>query len=188
MNSLKLSRRVFLKASGGVLAGTLAMASGPIALLAPSRSWAMSLDHFGTRQGEILLAITRQIFPHADLEDAAYALVVKSLDRKAEAADLLAVLHDGIGELDEAAGGDWLALDDEARRAILAPMAGSAFFETIRGDAVVSLYDNELAFAHFGYGGAQGDGGYLTRGFNDLSWLPDPAQPEGGYLPFEDAG
>lgn len=188
MNSTKLSRRVFLKASGGVLAGTLAMAGGPIALLAPSRSWAMSLDHLGSRQGEVLLAVTRQIFPHPDLEDAVYALVVKSLDRKAEDADLITLLHDGIVELDEAAGGDWLALDDEARLEVLSPLAGGAFFETIRGDAVVSLYDNELAFAHFGYGGAQGDGGYLNRGFNDLTWLPDPPQPEGGYLPFEDAG
>ncbi|SEL98551.1 tat (twin-arginine translocation) pathway signal sequence [Halomonas daqiaonensis] len=186
MSSSPISRRVFLKASGGVLAGTLAFASGPIALLAPTRSWAMPLDNLSSRQGEVLLAVTRQIFPHPDLEDAVYAMVVKSLDRQAESADFYQVLHEGIVELDEAAGGDWLALDDTAQLEILAPMNGKPFFATVRGDAVVSLYDNSLAFAHFGYEGEEGDGGYLTKGFNDLTWLPDPPQPEGGYLPFEE--
>lgn len=193
MSSPTMSRRVFLKASGGVLAGTLAFASGSIALLAPSRSWAMPLDNLTSRQGEVLLAVTRQIFPHPDLEDAVYAHVVKSLDRKTRAADNLDqvsalghLLDEGIAELDAAAGGDFLAIDDARRLEILTPLGGTPFFEAIRGDAVVSLYDNPLAFAHFGYQGAEGDGGYLTKGFNDLTWLPDPPQPQGGYLPFEE--
>lgn len=185
MSSPTISRRVFLKASGGVLAGTLAFASGPIALLAPSRSWAMPLDTLSSHQGDVLLGVARQIFPHPNLEDAVYAHVVKSLDRKAVDSALLAILDEGIVSLDQAAGGDWLALDEATRLEHLSPLAGSPFFEGIRGDAVVSLYDNPLAYAHFGYQGAEGDGGYLTKGFNDLTWLPDPPQPEGGYLPFE---
>lgn len=43
---------------------------------------------------------------------------------------------------------------------------------------MVALYNNELAFAHFGYEGNafpfQKGGGYLLRGFNDLKWLPNP--------------
>ncbi|QJQ99641.1 twin-arginine translocation signal domain-containing protein [Halomonas sp. PGE1] len=188
MHSPNLSRRVFLKASGGVLAGTLAFASGPIALLAPSRSWAMPLESLSSRQGEMLLAVTRQIFPHPDLEDAVYAMVVKSLDRKAADASVHALLKEGMDALDMAAGGDWLARDTSTQLAHLASMAGSPFFETVRGDAVVSLYDNPLAYAHFGYGGAEGDGGYLSKGFNDLTWLPEPPKPQGGYLPYESAG
>lgn len=188
MHSPNLSRRVFLKASGGVLAGTLAFASGPIALLAPSRSWALSLDSLSSRQGEMLLAITRQIFPHPDLEDAVYSMVVKSLDRKSADAAVHALLKEGVDVLDVAAGGDWLSLNEAARLAHLAPLAGTPFFETVRGDAVVSLYDNPLAYAHFGYGGAEGDGGYLSKGFNDLTWLPEPPKPQGGYLPFESVG
>ena len=54
-------------------------------------------------------------------------------------------------------------------------MAGNDFFEKIRGTAIVSLYNNDMAWAHFGYeGDAWKEGGYLTRGFNDLNWLPDP--------------
>lgn len=181
-----VSRRVFLKASGGVLAGTLAFASGPIALLAPSRSWAMSLDHLTSRQGEVLLAMTRQLFPHADLEDAVYALVVKSLDGKAADAATAEQISSGVSELDDKADGDWLALGDDERLAVLQSMAGTPFFELVRGDAVVSLYNNPLAFAHFGYEGEKGNAGYLSQGFNDLTWLPDPPQPEAGYLPFEE--
>lgn len=189
MPSNTISRRVFLKASGGALAGTLVFASGPIALLAPSRSWSMPLDTLSSRQGEVLLAVTRRVFPHPDMEDAVYAHVVKSLDRAAqEDAAVHELLHDGIAGLDEAAGGDWLALDDAARQVSIEDIAGTDFFEKIRSDAVVSLYDNPLAYAHFGYQGAEGDGGYLTRGFNDLTWLPDPPQPEGGYLPSQAAG
>ena len=55
MFSRPLSRRVFLQAGGGALVGTLAFASGPIALLAPSRSWAMPLNTLDSRQGEVVL-------------------------------------------------------------------------------------------------------------------------------------
>jgi hypothetical protein len=188
MRSLDMSRRVFLKGSGGVLAGTLAFAGGPIALLAPSRSWAMSLDTLSTRQGEVLLEVARQMFPHPGLEDAVYAHVVKSLDTKADDGEVLTLLHDGIRDLDDASDGDWLGQDDETRLARLTAMANTPFFQTIRGDAVVSLYDNSLAYAHFGYEGDEGDAGYLNKGFNDLTWLPDPPKPEGGYLPTEEAG
>ncbi|MCE9681337.1 twin-arginine translocation signal domain-containing protein [Halomonas alkalisoli] len=186
MSTPPISRRVFLKGSGGVLAGTLVFTSGPIALLAPSRSWAMSLDTLSTRQGEVMLAVTRHIFPHAELEDAVYAMVVKSLDRKAADVVLHQVLHDGVVALDDAADGDWLSLDETAQLELLTSMEGTPFFATVRGDAVVSLYDNPLAYAHFGYEGAEGDSGYLSKGFNDLTWLPDPPKPQGGYLPFEE--
>ncbi|GHC37789.1 tat (twin-arginine translocation) pathway signal sequence [Aidingimonas halophila] len=187
MLTTPLSRRVFLKSSGGVIAGTLAFASGPIALLAPSRSWAMSLDTLDSRQGDMLLAVARHIFPHRGLEDAVYAYVVKDLDRMAGEDDAVhTLLSDGLAVLDDEADGDWLALDEEARMAVLAPLAESDFFEQVRANAVVSLYDNELAFAHFGYQGEEGNAGYLRNGFNDLTWLPDPPKPEGGYLPDEE--
>ncbi|WP_206604566.1 twin-arginine translocation signal domain-containing protein [Vreelandella sulfidaeris] len=185
MNSPAISRRVFLKGSGGLLAGTLAFTSGPIALLAPSSSWAMPLDSLSTRQGEILLAAVKHIFPHPHLEDAVYAHVVRSLDKKSEIGDFHTLLYNGIKDLDERSGGDWLALNNIEQLDQLSAMANTSFFQTIRSDAVVSLYDNSLAYAHFGYGGGEGDVGYLHNGFNDLIWLPDPPKPEGGYLPNE---
>jgi len=185
MSTTTLTRRTFLKASGGMLAGTLAFTTGPIALMAPSRSWALGLDTLTSRQGDVVLVVVRRLFPHSDLEDAVYALVVKSLDAKASDPEVAAVMAEGIDGLDAAAGGDWLSLGETRQLDILSDRAGTSFFELVRGDAVVSLYDNPLAYAHFGYEGEAGNAGYLTKGFDDLTWLPDPPKPEGGYLPGE---
>ncbi|TCK06055.1 tat (twin-arginine translocation) pathway signal sequence [Marinobacterium mangrovicola] len=186
MSSKNLSRRTFLKAGGGALVGTLAMSGGAIALLAPSRSWAVTTNHLSTAEGEVLLGFTRQLFPHRDLENAVYALVVKALDKQIDSdPGVYTLLIDGVAALNRSAGGDWLALDKTARAASAkaARTSLTPFFEKIRSTAVVALYDNPLAYAHFGYQGSDGDGGYLLRGFNDLTWLPDPGQPDSGPLP-----
>ena len=53
-------------------------------------------------------------------------------------------------------------------------MESSAFFQTVRGTTVVSLYNNPLVWRHFGYEGpSYGFGGYIHRGFDDLNWLKD---------------
>ena len=53
---------------------------------------------------------------------------------------------------------------------------GQPFFATVRGQCVTSLYDNDMAFKVFGYpGSAWEKGGYITRGFQDLKWLPAPS-------------
>jgi len=186
MSSRQLSRRTFLRAGGGVLAGTLALSSGAIALLAPSRSWAVTTDHLATHEAEVLLHFTRQLFPHKDLDDAVYALVAKALDKQIDQDPrLYALLIAGVAELDRSAGGDWLTLSPAARAdsARQAARTLAPFFEKVRSTAIVALYDNPLAYAHFGYQGAEGDPGYLFKGFNDLTWLPEPPPADSGPLP-----
>ena len=127
-------------------------------------------------EGARALKVARAIFPHDTLDDAVYALVVKDLDAAAAAdASVATLLRDGLRELDNKAGGDWARLDYLARENLVIKMAGTDFFEKIRGTSVVSLYNNEMAWAHFGYEGASYQtGGYFDRGFQDLDWLPDP--------------
>jgi hypothetical protein len=185
MSSTSLTRRVFLRNSGSALMGVLAFASGPIALLAPSRSWSMPLDTLDSRQGEALLQITKHMFPHRELEDAVYAFVVKDLDRATNAGEVHELITGGLASLDSDASGDWLALDPQDQFRRIESLEGTPFFEKIRGTAVVSLYNNPLAFAHFGYQGEEGDVGYLHNGFSDLTWLPDPPKPDDGYRPDE---
>lgn len=182
---MPLTRRIFLRSSSHALLGTLVYASGPVALLAPSRSWSMPLDNLNTHQGQVLLQVTRHIFPHPGLEDVVYAFVVRDLDKGAAKESARQLLSKGIADLDESAGGNWLALSEQQQFEHVQTIADIKFFEIIRSTAVVSLYNNPLAFAHFGYQGEDGDGGYLHKGFNDLAWLPDPPQPQGGYLPSE---
>lgn len=184
MTDTAISRRGFLKGSGAVLMGTLAATSGAIAILAPSRSWALELKGLDARDGETLLRFARHLYPHDTLEDAAYALVVKDLDAAAAGDPATAkLLGDGISALDKKAGGDWLSLGESKQLEIVKSIEDSPFFAKVRSTTVVSLYNNDLAFAHFGYPGSEGSAGYLRRGFNDLHWLPDPPPAASGPLP-----
>ena len=88
-----------------------------------------------------------------------------------------------MSKLDASAGADWSKRAPDAQAADVAALAGTPFFETVRSTAVVSLYSNAMGYTHFGYGAGQGDGGYLTQGFNNLSWLPDPPAVDSGPIP-----
>lgn len=170
----RLTRRSLLKGSG-ILYGTLAAGSAA-ALLAPSMAWALELKTLSQAEGDALLQMGRVLFPHEKLPDAAYALLVKDLDQAAaKDAATATLLREGIAQLDKAAGGSFVQADAARRLAVVQAMAGQPFFNTVRGKAITSLYDNEIAFATFGYPGSSWEkGGYILRGFQDLSWLPDP--------------
>lgn len=169
---LPLARREFLKGSG-ILMGTLASGS-ILAALAPSRAWALELQQLSESEGQTLMAMGRTLYPHKKLPDAVYALLAKDLDGKAEA---LPGLRTGITGLDQATGGSFVKAPPAKRLAAVKAIEGTPFFNTVRGQCVTSLYDNDMAFAVFGYpGSAWEKGGYITRGFQDLKWLPAPPQ------------
>ncbi|MGH7101001.1 MAG: twin-arginine translocation signal domain-containing protein [Acetobacteraceae bacterium] len=176
------TRRALLKTTG-VLTGTLALSS-VLAGLAPSRAWALDLGTFSTHQGAVILACSRHLYPHPTLEDAVYALVVRDLDGQAAADHAVQqTVLSGVRELDQIGGGDWLKRDPALQLVDVESMQGTPFFVTVRSTAVVSLYNNDMAFAHFGYGGTAGHLGYLHKGFNDLKWLPEPPAAASGPVP-----
>jgi hypothetical protein len=169
----KTTRRDFLKASG-VLMGVLGTSSAFLAF-APSRAWAVELSALSDAQGQALMAFARTLYPHDTLDDAAYALVVKALDGSAKDAATLDSLSEGIKKLDAAAGGSFVKANEDARVAAAKSIEGTPFFNSVRGTTVANLYNNPIAFAHFGYqGSAWEQGGYKHRGFDDLTWLPNP--------------
>lgn len=165
---LPLARREFLKGSG-ILMGTLA--SGTLlATLAPSRAWAVELKTLSKAEGQTLMALGRVLYPHKKLPDAVYALLAKDLDAKADPA-----LREGIRALDAAAGGSFVKAAPATQLKLVKAIEGSPFFNTVRGQCVTSIYDNDMAYAVFGYPGSVWEkGGYITRGFQDLKWLPAP--------------
>ena len=171
---IALTRREFLKGAG-ILTGTLA-ASSILSALAPSRAWALELKTLTSAQGEALLQMGKVLYPHKGLPDAVYALLVKDLDGAAGKDPKTAqMLGEGVAALDKAAGGSFAAASDANKLEAVKSLQGTPFFNTVRGQCITSLYDNDMAFAHFGYPGPSWDkGGYMNRGFNDLKWLPDP--------------
>lgn len=172
---LPLARREFLKGSG-ILMGTLA-AGSVLAALAPSPVWAVELKTLSKAEGEALMKMGRTLYPHAKLADAVYALLAKDLDAAAAADPAKAqMLRDGIQALNRTAGGSFAKADAAKRLKIVGAIEGTPFFAAVRGQCVTSLYDNDMAFATFGYpGSAWEKGGYITRGFQDLKWLPAPS-------------
>ena len=174
--NLPLARREFLKGSG-ILMGTLA-AGSVLAGLAPSTVWAVELKTLTQAEGEALMAMGRVLFPHQKLPDAVYALLSKDLDAKASGdAGAAKMIKDGIAWLNTSAGGNFAKASAAKREEIVRGMEGTAFFATARGQCVTSLYDNDMAYAVFGYpGSAWEKGGYITRGFQDLKWLPEPSK------------
>ena len=172
---LPLARREFLKGTG-LLFGTIA-AGSVLAALAPSPVWALELKALSKAEGEGLMAMGRVLYPHKKLPDAVYALLAKDLDAKAVGDAAAATqLRAGLAALNQAAGGNFIKATAAKKLEIVKAIEGQPFFNTVRGQCVTSLYDNDMAFAVFGYpGSAWEKGGYITRGFQDLKWLPAPS-------------
>ncbi len=174
-----IARREFLK-STGILTGLLAVGS-PLALLAPSRTWAVDLTSLTSEEGASLLMVTRTIAVHDKLEDAAYALVVQSVDADCGKDDATRKLvKDGLARL----GTTFAKANESERVGALKTIESTPFFQTMRYKTISTLYASPLAYAHFGYEGeAFSKGGYLARGFNDLRWLPDVPLADSGPVP-----
>jgi hypothetical protein len=173
--NLPLARRSFLQGSG-ILMGRIGAGSA-LAALAPSPVWAVELKTLSKAEGETLMKMGRTLFPHKRLADAVYALLAKDLDAKATADPAAAkLLREGVAQLNQSAGGSFAKASEAKRLQIVTALEGTPFFAAVRGQCVTSLYDNDMAFATFGYpGSAWEKGGYITRGFQDLKWLPAPS-------------
>jgi hypothetical protein len=173
-SDVPLARRDFLKGTavltGAITQGTL------LATLTPSMTWAAELSVLNEAEGKFLLRLTQVIFPHKKMPEAINAIAVKDLDGAAKDAATAKDMRDGIAALDKAvAGGDWMKASPAEQVAAVKANTALPLFQKVRGQCITSLYDNQLAYAHFGYEGeAFNKGGYITRGFNDLKWLPDP--------------
>jgi len=172
-------RRDFLKVTG-VLTGCL-VAGSPLALLAPSRAWALELTAFNTDQGAALLAAVRTLLPHDRLDDAVYASVVRACDADAARdAGVRELYSRGLVSL----GAGFATAKEPERVAALKAIESTPFFQQLRVKAISSLYSSPLAYAYFGYEGeAFSKGGYLHRGFDDLKWLPEVPPADSGPMP-----
>jgi hypothetical protein len=175
-----IARRRFIQTVTGVLSGVLGALS-PLAALAPSRAWALELHALSSEEAVALLAVAHTIAPHDGLDEAAYALVIGALDADAAAsADTRALLASGLAGL----GPQFAALPEDARAEQLRAIESGPFFQNVRLKTLLVLYNNPIAWEHFGYEGeAFSKGGYLLRGFNDLKWLPDVPVAASGPLP-----
>ncbi len=126
------------------------------------------------RARETALRCARTMFPHDDLPDEAYEKVVRQLEVEGRGDETVAAtIDEGTAALDDPR--PFAELDPDAQLETLKRHEDSPFFSLLKATAVVELYDNPLVWKAFGYEGPSSHlGGYVTRGFDDLDWLPDP--------------
>jgi len=164
-----LTRRQLL--SRATATGAFVVGSGFLA--AKDAAWATELTALKPESFATLVQMARDIYPHDKVGDEFYVVAVKGYDT-AEAAP---GIEAGIAALDAAAQGkghaNYLSMGWERDRVdILRGMEESAFFQQIRGGLVTGLYNQKAVWPIFGYEGESfSQGGYVDRGFNDISWL-----------------
>ena len=83
-------------------------------------------------------------------------------------------MEQGLAELESSAAHDnWDQLDQEQREGILATLQSGEFFGYVKSQVIHLLYSDPEVWALIGYGGSSIEyGGYISRGFNDIDWLP----------------
>ena len=171
---IALTRRSFLRNTGAVAFSAAALSSG----LGLFSSDSYAATRIGKKGNATLMRMARDIYPHDTLEDKYYQQVMKPLSDESSSDSLtLKLLEDGLQKLDKLSvdqyGMTYLAVKKESDRAvILKSLESTPFFQKIKGDLMMGIYNNEELWPRFGYGGSAWEkGGYINRGYNDIDWL-----------------
>jgi hypothetical protein len=151
----------------------------PTALtMTPAELHAQTFSVLGPDVGKTLIRMARDVFPHDRLADKYYAAAVAGYDASAaKDSTLKKLLTEGVASLNakaSAAHGRRYAdvAKEQQRVALLKKIEPTPFFQRIKGDLVLGLYNNKEVWPLLGYEGSSFQkGGYLNRGFNDIDWL-----------------
>jgi hypothetical protein len=172
----KLDRRVFLQ---GAATAVPVVAVATSAGLSIEDAWADNATTLTPATLKTLVKVARDIYPHDFLVDSYYITAVKPWDDKAAKDPAVKdMINGGVSRLDQDARDRhkvaYIDVPWEADRVVLLQgIEQTAFFQKVRGDLVVSLYNQKELWPKFGYEGSSAEhGGYIKRGFADIDWLP----------------
>ncbi len=128
-----------------------------------------------TGDNEDLTHFARLLFPHDGVADAVYAEamagVLSGFEANPETAGFLDRAEAALNaQQDEA----WFDVDEAAQISAIKNIQDEAFFAAILGALRGSFYYHPAVWEHINYPGSSKEhGGYLHRGFDDISWLPE---------------
>lgn len=166
-----VSRRMFLMTTAMAGVTTSAMLGGARA------GFAATLDE---GQDATLLRMVQDIYPHPDLLEVGHYRSIADAVIVAADGDAAAAkgLREGLGRIDAQArdlfGAGYTAIDDpDAREGVLRGFQDDAFFQSVRWAAYFGIYNNVEVWPLFGYQGSSLEhGGYIDRGFSDITFVP----------------
>lgn len=170
-NAGGLSRRRLLK--GGAI-GAVLIVSGTT-VICPEAAWGLEATTLKPETIATLIKLARDIYPHDQLADRFYAIAIKGQDMlAAKKPEHRILIENGVADLDKRSGaGGYRNIGwEDDRVTVLRDIEATPFFQAVRGDLVVSLYNQKELWPLFGYEGeAYSKGGYIHRGFDDIEWL-----------------
>jgi hypothetical protein len=168
-----LDRRQFL--AGATASATVVSGA---AVIHPGEAWGLEVKNLKPETMRTLIRMARDVYPHDRLADRFYAVAMKGYEEKAGSdAATKDLIEQGVADLDRRAtaaqNAPYAEVGWEAERvAILRGIEKEKFFQTIRGNLVVGLYNQKEVWPFFGYEGESAvHGGYISRGFDDIAWL-----------------
>jgi len=153
--------------AGAIAAGLLASHGLPsLVSAAPGAPAAEAL------RASQLLAVCRTLFPHAFIGEATWLACVAKIEARVTADPAAAApVADGLATLPA----DFASLDQAAREAALAPLAGTPFFKIARQSAAAVVYYAPETWQALRYPGPSAPfGGYIDRPLVELDWLEGP--------------
>ncbi|MGI9344115.1 MAG: hypothetical protein ACR2QV_14880 [Gammaproteobacteria bacterium] len=169
-----MKRRNFIANSVRIALGARAamLLSGGFA---PAALAATSFEAFDDSEVRTLVALTRAMFPHREIDDRHYVEVVARLDARVVAsAELRELVRGGLMQLDESSGGRWIDASVDEKLQAMESLQAEPFFGLILNHTIDVLYRDPEVLAYLGYQGSSIEyGGYLNRGFDDIDWLPE---------------
>lgn len=165
MNDTKSTRRRFLLAS---LVFSTAAVTSP-AWLRGATAWAEAdSDATLARFGRLLLPIDGL---SDDVYNEVMGKVMSALNGNPATENVVAAAEVA---LDSAVDGDWFAAGEATQIAAIESIQGQAFFAAILGSFRGAFHYDPAVWEFIQYPGSSKEhGGYLHRGFNDISWLPE---------------
>ena len=92
--------------------------------------------------------MVRQLFPHDKLGDEYYWVVVESIDHDMAGSPALAGrIRDGLAELNQAAGGDFAAVDADKQADVMKNLERTPFFSDMFSKTQFYFYNNKAGMA-----------------------------------------
>jgi hypothetical protein len=115
----------------------------------------------------VLAAMAFELFPHESVPRARFDALAYSFSEadSGRAAELAAAVE----------GAAFLAQPRAQRIARMEAVQARPDFQALRMHVLLALYTDLAVIGRFGYQGPSLEqGGYLTRGFDDARWVPEP--------------
>lgn len=183
IRSAASSRRIFLQ----LLAGVVTVAALPDRVVeAQNGALLHPLQALDADDARDLLVIVRRLIPLTGATEKIYFAIVAALDSVASRSpEDSKLLKSGLDAARERFSGSLAAVSDDDLDRYLQAIERQAFFQRLYGVSLPVFFGDSAVWELIGYEGESfSKGGYLTRGFNDLDWLPEPPATAQGPLPF----